>query len=120
MVSITDALFGLAKRLGVQFHFETSVEEIRVESDQAKGVKTKTASYEADFVVSNMDVFHTYKKLLPKSEAPAKKIKARALQFCCYFLLGELRVSLRSWTCTTSFFLKRTKRNFKRFLRSKP
>lgn len=65
MVSITDALFGLANRLGVQFHFETSVEEIRVESDQAKGVKTKTASYEADFVVSNMDVFHTYKKLLP-------------------------------------------------------
>ena len=91
MVSITDALFGLAKRLGVQFHFETSVEEIRVKSRQAKGVKTKTASYEADFVVSNMDVFHTYKKLLPKEKPPQKRLKQERSSSAVIFYWGIAR-----------------------------
>lgn len=91
MVSITDALFGLAKRLGVQFHFETSVEEIKVEATRTKGVKTKAAFYETDIVVSNMDVFYTYKKLLPHEKPPLKRLKQERSSSAVIFYWGIAR-----------------------------
>lgn len=91
MVSITDALYGLAKRLGVEFAFENSVEEIVIESAQVKGVKTKTAFFEADFVISNMDVFHTYKKLLPYVKPPLKRLQQERSSSAVIFYWGIAR-----------------------------
>ena len=91
MVSITNSLVELAKSLGVEFYFETQVEEIILEDEKVKGVTTvtrsgtsrsveqldsasrsTTSSYSRafDYVVSNMDVTHTYRKLLPHAKHP--------------------------------------------------
>ncbi len=74
MVAITNAIFDLATSLGVKFQFSTKVEEILVEEKKVVGIKTKDESFSFDKVVSNMDVFYTYKKLLPKVKAPEKKL----------------------------------------------
>ena len=79
MVSITDSLVKLAESLGIKFYFETKVEEIVVEEGNVKGLIVKNnadkvlnpACIEAfDYVVSNMDVTHTYRKLLPNEKHP--------------------------------------------------
>jgi len=64
MYSITTALVNLAESLGVQFKYNSPVEEIVLERRKAKGVKVKGKLVEADEVVSNMDVWFTYHKLL--------------------------------------------------------
>ena len=73
MISITNALFRLAKKKGVKFHFECPVCEIITEYNVAKAVVVNGYTVNADVVVSNMDVYFTYKKLL-KNDFKAKKI----------------------------------------------
>ena len=43
MVSISESLYNLAKRLGVKFYFDTPVSEIIVESKKVKGIKAKNS-----------------------------------------------------------------------------
>ncbi|CAM3876724.1 1-hydroxycarotenoid 3,4-desaturase CrtD [Mucilaginibacter galii] len=64
MYSITDSLVKLAQDLGVQFHYGQPVEEIVVKGGRAEGLKVKGTLHSADIVVSNMDVWFTYRKLL--------------------------------------------------------
>ncbi len=75
MNAITKSLFKLAKELGVQFHFNQKVEEILIENKQAKGIRVGSEKYNFDAVVSNMDVFFTYEKLLPTAKHPTKILK---------------------------------------------
>ncbi len=79
MVSITNSLVALAKSLGVKFYFETQVEEVILENDKVKGIKVKSKNEKneknsplivQDCVVSNMDITHTYRKLLPHAKHP--------------------------------------------------
>lgn len=71
MFDITKQLFELAKRQGVQFHFNSKVDEILVEGKKAKGIRFNSIQKEKyDVVVSNMDVFPTYKRLLPNQQEP--------------------------------------------------
>lgn len=91
MVSITNSLVELAESVGVKFYFGTKVEEIMVEDGRVKGLKIKRLKEEKvkdewtkieeqnthssyfipfDSVVSNMDVTHTYRKLLPNQYHP--------------------------------------------------
>jgi phytoene desaturase len=64
MYSITTSLVKLAQSLGVQFHYNSPVDEIVLDKQQAKGVMVANELFTADVVVSNMDVWFTYKKLL--------------------------------------------------------
>jgi phytoene desaturase len=64
MYSITGSLVKLAQDLGVQFRYGQPVEEIIVENGKAIGVKVNGNLVTADVVVSNMDVWFTYRKLL--------------------------------------------------------
>ena len=75
MNSITLSLLQLAKDVGVDFQFETKVEEILLEDKKVKALRTKNkenkeAIWLCDKVVSNMDVTPTYRKLLPKAKHP--------------------------------------------------
>ncbi len=73
MISITNALFRLAKEKGVQFQFNTNVERIIHHEGRARGVVMNGRNAEADIVVSNADVYFTYKNLL-SNPFRAKKI----------------------------------------------
>jgi phytoene desaturase len=64
MYSITTSLVKLAESLGVQFHYNSPVEEIVLEGKKAKGIKVKNNMIQANVVISNMDVWFTYHKLL--------------------------------------------------------
>ncbi|RFZ81602.1 phytoene desaturase [Mucilaginibacter terrenus] len=66
MFSITSSLVQLAKDLGVTFTFNKRVDEIVLINNQAKGVRVNGQDIPSDVVVSNMDVWFTYKKLLSK------------------------------------------------------
>ena len=64
MFSIITSLVKLAEELDVQFHYHSPVDEIVLEDKIVKGVKVKGELINADLVVSNMDIWFTYKKLL--------------------------------------------------------
>jgi hypothetical protein len=76
MVSITNSLVELAENLGVKFYFNIKVEEIVVEEGKVKGLilrhnpENSLERLACEAVVSNMDVTHTYRKLLPNQKHP--------------------------------------------------
>jgi phytoene desaturase len=75
MVSITDSLVELAKSLGVEFYFETKVEEVAPQPRGGEFFDLKISGQNSPFggwgaIVSNMDVTHTYRKLLPHAKHP--------------------------------------------------
>lgn len=72
MFRISKAVYELAQRLGVQFHFNTRVDEILVENRRISGVRVGTERHSYDRVVSNMDVFFTYEQLLPGQAQPKR------------------------------------------------
>lgn len=70
MRSIIRVLVQEAERLGVRFHYNTEVHEIIISNRLAIGVRTEEAKHYFDHVVSNADIFHTYKSLLPDCKLP--------------------------------------------------
>lgn len=72
MIDITLSLIKLAENLGVKFNYRQTVNEIIVDENRVKGVKVNNAAVKAEVVVSNMDVYFTYKKLLKNTPFPVK------------------------------------------------
>ena len=88
MVSITKSLVKLAQELGVKFKLGEEVVEIEMHSNLAKGVKTVKGFWEADVIISNMDVFFTYRKLLPNFKAPEKVLSRERSSSALIFYWG--------------------------------
>lgn len=95
MHAITESLVSLARELGVDFHFNESVEKILVHNKKACGVRTKTKSYNADLVVSNMDITPTYRKLLKGEKAPERTLKQERSSSALIFYWGVKKVYTR-------------------------
>jgi phytoene desaturase len=72
MHQITMSLYNLALDLGVVFHFNSPVSEIRVEQNKVTGVVVRDEEWSFDAVVSNMDVVPTYRHLLKGQKSPEK------------------------------------------------
>ncbi len=75
MFSITHSLYKLAQRKGAVFHFKQPVQEILVEKNKIVGLISKGEHHLFDVVVSNMDVYYTYKKLLPHEKHPERTLQ---------------------------------------------
>lgn len=88
MVDITNSLVALAKRKGVQFHFNTAVEEIVIEHQLATGIRVNGTTHKADVVVSNMDVVPTYRHLMPTQKAPEKSLQQERSSSAVIFYWG--------------------------------
>jgi phytoene desaturase len=88
MISITNALHVLAIKKGVQFLLSTEVQEIRIANSNATGVIANQQQYDADIVISNMDVYYTYKKLLKNDNAAAKILKQERSSSAFIFYWG--------------------------------
>jgi phytoene dehydrogenase-like protein len=79
----------LAERLGVHFHYETLVQEICVEKGEVVGLLTTNGQrWEANRVVSNMDIVPTYRKLLPNWPAPEKTLAQERSSSALIFYWG--------------------------------
>ena len=74
MFSITASLVQLAKDIDVQFNFSTPVREILIADKKVTGVRTDNGTESFDIVISNMDVYNSYKKLMPDVKRPAKTL----------------------------------------------
>ncbi len=70
MYSIVRSLTRLALDCGVKFRFNTYVDQIIVKNRTAAGVRIGAAVHPSDLVVSNMDVWYTYRRLLKGHPAP--------------------------------------------------
>jgi len=88
MISITNALYRLAVKLGVQFSFGQSVQQIITENNQVKGVMVENEQLDAEIVVSNMDVYFTYKNLLQDATRAAKVKKQERSSSAFIFYWG--------------------------------
>ena len=60
MVQIVNAIYDLAIKKGVEFKLNEPVTKINNENKQVNGVTTSEGTYDADIVISNMDVTFTY------------------------------------------------------------
>ena len=64
MNDISNSLYRLAERKGVKFEFESEVEKIEIQNNKAIGVIVNNKLNRFDKIVSNSDVYSTYKYLL--------------------------------------------------------
>lgn len=73
MASIGTSLVKLAEEIGVRFHLSTRVEAIR-RVGAGWSVQTQTAAQTADAVISNTDITHLYRDLMPDAPAPERAL----------------------------------------------
>ena len=92
MEQITRSLFELAKRKGVSFYLGEKVNQILVEKGKATGIKTKNQTLLADIVLSNMDVFPTYKNLLKFTKTPQKILSQERSSSAVIFYWGIKKI----------------------------
>jgi phytoene desaturase len=88
MISITESLIKLAEELGVKFSYNAKVDEIIVEKGKVKGIKLKGKTVEADLIVSNMDVWFTYKQLLKDQLLPKQILQQERSSSALIFYWG--------------------------------
>ena len=118
MISITNALFKLAKKKGVKFHFDCPVVEIITEYDVTKSVVVNGYTVDADVIVSNMDVYFTYKILL-KNDFKAKKILAQERSSSAFIFYWGINASFPQLELHNVFFATDYKAEFDALFKTK-
>jgi phytoene desaturase len=88
MISITNALHKLALKKGVNFCFNTKVDKILHQDGQVTGVMAGGKSYQANMVVSNMDVYYVYRDLLNNEAKAASVLKRERSSSAMIFYWG--------------------------------
>jgi len=73
MISVANALYQLALKKGVHFEFNSPVQRIIQTEGKVKGIVVNNKNKPADILVSNMDVYGTYRFLL-NDNAEAKHL----------------------------------------------
>ncbi len=118
MYQITKSLYRLAEEIGVEFRFNEPVEEILIQNKEAKGIRTSSGIEEAAIVVSNMDIFPTYKKLLPKQKAPNKILKQERSSSALIFYWG-IKKQFDNLDLHNIFFSDNYKKEFEHIFKKK-
>jgi phytoene desaturase len=88
MAAITQSLVKLAENLGVKFNYHARVEEILVENKKVKGIRLNGENLPADRVISNMDIWFTYRQLLKKEAAPKRILNQERSSSALIFYWG--------------------------------
>jgi phytoene desaturase len=88
MHQISQSLYQLALDQGVIFKFNETIERITVENKKAIGATSSLREYQSDLVVTNMDVYPTYKKLLKDQPEPKKTLTQERSSSALIFYWG--------------------------------
>ncbi len=88
MHQISQSLYKLALEQGIVFKFNETIERIHVENNKAIGATSSRMEYASDLVVTNMDVYPTYKKLLKDQHQPTKTLKQERSSSALIFYWG--------------------------------
>jgi phytoene desaturase len=118
MVSIPNALVGLAKKKGVQFRLNKAVERIELKNGKAAGVWVDGQFVAADLVVSNVDAYYTYKRLLG-DEAGARKILRNERSSSAFIFYWGMNSTFSDLHLHNIFFSKDYQQEFDHLFRKK-
>ncbi|MEO6671521.1 MAG: 1-hydroxycarotenoid 3,4-desaturase CrtD [Ferruginibacter sp.] len=88
MISITNALHKLGEKKGVKFHFNTAVERIIYSEGKVSGVVVHDQNIYAPIVISNADIYLTYKILLNHLPKAQKLLKQERSSSALIFYWG--------------------------------
>lgn len=91
MYNITKSIYDLAVRKGVTFHFNTPVQEIIVREGRAEALRLDEREEPFERIISNMDVFFTYRKLLPRERHPERTLRQQKSTSALIFYWGIRR-----------------------------
>ncbi|MEN0004794.1 MAG: 1-hydroxycarotenoid 3,4-desaturase CrtD [Bacteroidota bacterium] len=91
MHAITQSVYELALRQGVQFHFNTTAEQIEVADGKAHAIQAGGTKHTFDRVICNMDIFFAYKKLLPDQKHPTRILRQPKSTSALIFYWGVKR-----------------------------
>jgi phytoene desaturase len=120
MHQISQSIYQLALGLGVKFEFNKKVSEIVLTQNnkQVQGVKVGEEFYEADIVLSNMDIYPTYKKLLHKVKHPEKILAQEKSSSALIFYWG-INKQFEELDLHNILFTKNYEEEFKQIFRDK-
>jgi phytoene desaturase len=88
MYSITESLYQLALRQGVEFHFEEKAIHIGRNGNEVSDVRSTKANYETDVVICNMDIHPAYSQLLADVSPPQKMLSQEKSSSALIFYWG--------------------------------
>ncbi len=88
MISITNTLVAVAKKIGVQFYFNSPVQKITTSNNKVTGVVVNDVEVDADLVVSNADVYFTYLNLLAAPNKAQKILEQERSSSALIFYWG--------------------------------
>jgi len=103
---VVDAFVQLAKSLGVNFHFSTSIEKINTENSEVVSVSVNGTNFSCDGVIASADYHHVEKHLLNDSEINYSEKYWQKKTFapsCLVFYLG-INKKIKSVNHHTLFF----------------
>ena len=75
LFDISQSLYRLALRKGVKFNFKVNVEKIIIENKKVKSLIVNGLRHDFDTVISNCDVFYTYRNLLADQPQPERTLQ---------------------------------------------
>ena len=111
MISITNALYQLALKKGVKFHFDSPVQRIVHDNGDVSGVEVNEQVYSAKIIVSNADVYFTYKNLLANPSMAKKVLKQERSSSAVIFYWG-IKKKFPQLELHNIFFSKEYKNEF--------
>lgn len=88
MFQITDSLVRQAERLGVSFHLNEPVLKVEQSEGKVRGVHTGKGFYDADVVISDVDIHHFYSSLMPDAQKVTKIEKEERSSSALIFYWG--------------------------------
>ncbi|MGC6432877.1 MAG: 1-hydroxycarotenoid 3,4-desaturase CrtD [Crocinitomicaceae bacterium] len=88
MFDIVQALYSLAKDIGVVFHFNQKVERVIVEKNTISGIVLSGFRIEADLVFCNVDIKIAYQKLLKDVRIPKSVLSQEPSSSALIFYWG--------------------------------
>lgn len=118
MHEITMKLVKVAESLEVKFDYSSRIDEILIRQHQAVGVSVNNEQQLADLVVSNMDVYPTYKKLMADQPQPEKVLNQERSSSAVIFYWGVNR-NFKELGLHNIFFSNNYKEEFKHIFDSK-
>jgi phytoene dehydrogenase-like protein len=91
MISIVDALYKLAMKKGVCFHFGVKAERILTANGAVTGLLVNGELVPSELVISNVDVYYTYLNLLQDKSKAEKVLKRERSSSALIFYWGIAR-----------------------------
>ena len=111
MFNITQTIYETCLEKGVVFNFNQRVDEILVSDKKIKGIRIGEKEVYSDLVVSNMDVFPLFRKLLKKEKQPEKILQQEKSSSALIFYWG-IKKSFPELSLHNIFFAENYKKEF--------